>query len=114
MINIKKNNGSLNTKKVLLVISEVLSGGVSTLTTSTLSSVDPSAGTIISRSTALIISIAVLITNDLISKLRIRYTILGDCFNVRTLRYGNTLRKSMVDKKIDDKEAEDLKNVCNQ
>ena len=73
--------------------------------------INPGAGIIISSSTALLTSIAILITNKYISKLKIRYTKLRDWINVITLLYEKTLKQSMVDKKIDEKEAEQLKQI---
>ena len=67
--------------------------------------INSGAGIIISSSTALLTSIAVLITNEYISKLKIRYTKLGDWINVTTLLYEKSLKTSMVDKKIDIKET---------
>ena len=58
-------------------------------------------------------SIAILITNEYISKLKRRYTKLGDWINVITLLYEKTLKQSMVDKKIDEKESEQLKQIYN-
>ena len=75
--------------------------------------INPGAGIIISSSTALLTSIAILITNEYISKLKIRYTKLRDSINVITLSYEKTLKQSMVDKKIDEKEALELKKVYN-
>ena len=75
--------------------------------------INPGAGIVISSSTALLTSIAILITNEYISKLKIRYTKLRDWINVITLLYEKTLKKSMVDKKIDEKEADELKKIYN-
>ena len=75
---------------------------------------NPGAGIIISSSTALLTSIAILITNEYISKLKIRYTKLRDWINVITLFYDKTLKQSMIDKKIGEKEAQELKKVYNQ
>ena len=75
--------------------------------------INPGAGIIISSSTALLTSIAILITNEYISKLKIRYTKLRDCIKVMTLLYEKTLKSSMVDKKIDQKEAEELERIYN-
>ena len=75
--------------------------------------INPSAGIINSSSTALLTSIAILITNEYISKLKIRYTKLRDWINVITLLYEKTLETSMVDQKIDEKAAEELKKVYN-
>ena len=46
--------------------------------------INPGVGIIISSSTALLTSIAILITNEKISKLKIRYTKLKDWINVNT------------------------------
>ena len=72
----------------------------------------PGAG-IISSSTALLTSIAISITNEYISKLKILYTKLRDWINVITLLYEKTLKTSMIDKKIDQKESEELKKIYN-
>ena len=73
------------------------------------------AGNIISSSTALLTIIAVLTTNENISKLKIRFTKLSDWINEITLLYEKTLKQSMVDKKIDekDKDALELKKIYN-
>ena len=59
-------------------------------------------------------SIAILITNGYESKLKIRYIKLRDWINVITLLYEETFKTSVVDKKIDQKEALDIKKVNNQ
>ena len=66
--------------------------------------INPRVGIIASSSTAFLPSIAILITNEYISKLKIRYTKLRDWINVITLLYEKTLKQSMIDKKIDEKE----------
>ena len=78
-----------------------------------MSLINPGAGIIISSSTALLTSIAILITNEYISKLKIRFTKLRDWINLITLLYEKTLKESMIDKKIDQKEAEQLKQIPN-
>ena len=55
----------------MLIITEILIGSGSTISTSTLGLVNPGAGIIISSSTALLTSIAILVTNYYISKLKI-------------------------------------------
>ena len=97
----------------MLIITEILIGSGSAVSSSTLGLINPGAGIIISSSTALLTSIAILITNEYISKLKIRYTKLRDWINVITLLYEKTLKQSMVDKKIDEKEAQDLKKIYN-
>ena len=79
-----------------------------------MSLINPGASIIVSSSTALLTSIAILITNEYISKLKIRYTKIKDWINVITLLYEKTLKESMIDKKIDQKEADQLKQIYNQ
>ena len=109
----KKKYKSLNKNKVLLIITEILVGAGSAVGSSTMGLINPGAGIIISSSTALLTSIAILITNEYISKLKIRYAKLRDWINVITLLYEKTLKQSMVDKKIDEKEAQELKKIYN-
>ena len=45
--------------------------------------------------------------------MRIQYTKLKDWINVITLLYEKTLKESMIDNKIDQKEAEQLKQIYN-
>ena len=109
----KKEYKSLNKKKILIFITEILVGTGSAVGSSAISLINPGAGNIFSSSTALLTSIAILITNEYISKLKIRYTKLKDWINVITLLYEKTIKESMIDKKIDQKEAEQLKQVYN-
>ena len=92
-----KKYKSLNKKKTLLIISEILIGGGSAISSSAITMINPGAGIIISSSTAFLTSIAILITNEYISKLKIRYTKLKDWINVITLLYEKTLKESMID-----------------
>ena len=109
----KKKYKSLNNKKILLIITENLIGSGSAIGSSTMGLINPGAGIIISSSTALLTSIAILITNEYISKLKRRYTKLKDWIKVITLLYEKTLKQSMVDKKIDEKETQELKEIYN-
>ena len=109
----RKKYKSLNKKKILLIITEILIGSGSAIGTSTMSLINPSIGVVLTSSSALLTSIAILITNEYISKLKIRYTKLRHWINVITLLYEKTLKESMVDKKIDQKEAEQLKQIYN-
>ena len=93
----KKKYKSLNKKKVLLFITEILIGSGSAISTSTRSLINPSIGIVLTSSTALLTSIAILITNEYISKLKIRYTKLRDWINVITLLYETTLKESMIE-----------------
>ena len=103
----------MNKKKVLLIITKILVGSASTNGSSTMGLIHPGAGIIISNSTALLTSIAILITNGYISKLKIRYKKLRDWINVNTLLYEKTLKQSKLAKRIDEKEAFELKKVFN-
>ena len=105
----KKKYKNLNKKKILLIITEILVGSASSVGSSTMGLISPGAGVLISSSTALLTSIAILITNDYKSKLKIRYTKLRDWIIVITLLYEKSLRQSMVDKKIVEKEALEFK-----
>ena len=97
----KKKHKSLNKKNLLLIITEILIRSGLAISTSTWGLISPGANFIISSSTALLTSIAILITNEYISKLKMRYTKLRDWINVITLLYEKNLKQSMIDKKID-------------
>ena len=81
----KKKYKNLNKKKILLIITEILIGPGSTVGSSSKALINPGAGIVISSSTALLTSIAILITNEYISKLKTRCTKLRDWINVITL-----------------------------
>ena len=76
---------NLRKKKILLIITEILIGLGRATGSSTMGLINPGAGNISSSSTALLTSIAMLITNHYISKLKIRHTKLRDWINVITL-----------------------------
>ena len=95
----KKKYKSLNKKKILLIVTEIIVGGGSAIGSSTMGLINPSVAIIASSSTAFLTSIAILITNEYISKLKIRYTQLRDWINVITLLYEKTLKQSIIDKK---------------
>ena len=109
----KKKYKSLNKKKVLLFITEILVGAGSAVGSSSMALINPGAGIVFSSSTALLTSIAILITNEYISQIKIRYNKLRDWINVITLLYEKTLKTSIIDKKIDEKEANELKKFYN-
>ena len=109
----KKKYKNLNKKKVLLIITEILIGSGSAIGSSAMSMINPGAGIIISSSTALLTSIAILITNEYVSKLKIRYAKLKDWLNFITFLYEKTLKESMIDKVINQKEADQLKQIYN-
>ena len=54
-----------------------------------------------------------MITNEYISKLKLRYTKLRDWINFINILYEKTLNQSMIGKKIDEKEALELKKIYN-
>ena len=93
---------SLNKKKVIIIITEFLFGRASTISSSTMGLINPGAGINIPSSTALLTSIALLITKEYIWKLKRRYTKLGNWTNVIAILYE---KASMVDEKIDEKDA---------
>ena len=67
----KKKYKSLNKKKILLIITEIFIGSGYAIGTSTMGLINPGAGIIISSSTALLTSIAISITSEYNSKLKI-------------------------------------------
>ena len=56
----KKKYKSLNKKKILLIITEILIGSGSAISTSTMSIINPSIGIVLTSSTALLTSLAIL------------------------------------------------------
>ena len=64
----KRKYISLNKKKILLIITEILVGSGSAICTSTMSIKNPGIGIVLTSSTALLTSLAILITNEYISK----------------------------------------------
>ena len=103
----------MNKKKVLSIFTEILIGSGSAISTSTMSLLNPSIGIVLTSSTALLTSLAILITNEYISKVKLRYTKLRDWIIFNTIVYEKTLNQSMIDKKIDEKEASELKKIYN-
>ena len=97
-----------------MIVSEILIGGVglgvgSGLTTPGLAPV----GIVCATSISFLSSISTLFTNKYFSKLKLSYTKLRDWFNVITLLYEKTLKQSMIDRKIDQKESEELRKIYN-
>ena len=60
----KKKYKSLNKQKVLLIITEILLRSGAAITTSTISLINPSIGIVLTSSTALLTSLAILMTNQ--------------------------------------------------
>ena len=75
-------------------------GSGSAISKSTMSLINPSIGIVLTSSTALLTSLAILITNECISKLKLRYTKLRDWINFITILYEKTSNQSMIDKNI--------------
>ena len=96
----KKKNRNVNKNKVLLIITEILIGSASTISSSKMGLINPRAGINISSSTALLTSFAILLTKECISKLKIKYSKLRDWIIVITLLYEKTLKTSIVGKKL--------------
>ena len=71
----------------MLIITEFLVGSGSALGTSTMSLVSPSNGIVFTSSTAFLTSLAILITNEYISELKLRYTKLRGWINFFTILY---------------------------
>ena len=97
-----------------MIVSENLIG-VSGLTVGsglTISGIAP-IGMVTASSISFLSSISTLITNEYFSKLKIRYTKLRDWINETTLLYEKTMKESMIDKKIDEKEGEKLRSIYN-
>ena len=96
-----------------MIITEILVGSGPAIGTSTMSLINPSIGIVLTSSTALLTSLAILITNEYISKLKLRYTKLRYWINFITILYEKTLNQSVIDKKINEKEALELKKLYN-
>ena len=69
----------------MLIITEILVDSASTVGSSTMGLINPGAGINLSSRTALLTSIAILLTNEYIGELKIRYTKLRDWSKVITL-----------------------------
>ena len=75
-------------------------GSGSAISTSTMSLINPSIGIVLTSSTAFLTSLAILITNEYISKLKLRYKKLRVWINFLTILYEKTLNQSMIVKKM--------------
>ena len=78
-----------------------------------MSIINPSIGIVLTSSTAFSTSLAVLITSEYNKNLKIGYSKLNDWINVITNLYEKNLKQSMIDEKIAEKEALDLKMIYN-
>ena len=115
MIIIKRTKKVLK-KKLFKIVSEILIGtaGLTVGSSLTISGLAP-VGVMCASSISFLSSISTLITNGYFSKIKIRYANLKDWINVNTLLFEKILKHSMIDKKIDEKEANELtkKNIFN-
>ena len=111
----KKKYKSVNKKKIYISILEILAGasGVVVGSTLTATGVGTQIGVPIAGVSSFVISVAVLFTNEYFSILKSRYQKLRDHIKMIKLLYEKTLKKSLVDKKIDEKESEELKSIYN-
>ena len=109
----KKKYKALNTKKGVSTITRIITGilGVTSGITLTATGVGAIAGVVIIGSTGVLISIAVTIINEYISKLKERYLRLRSFVNKARVDYEKVLKKSMADKFIDEKEGLELKKI---
>ena len=98
MNNIRRNEKSLNQKKVLIFVTGTLLELGSAITTSTMSLTNSTIGLVLTSSTASLTSLAILITNEYLSKLKLRYTKLRDWINFITTLYEKTMNQSVVKK----------------
>ena len=78
-----------------------------------MSLINPSIGIVLTSSTALLTSIDILIRNEYISNLKLRYTKLRDWIIFITILYEKTLKESVIDRKLNEKEALELKKIYN-
>ena len=97
----------------MLHISDFFIGRRFNITSSTFASLKPGAGTLTSSSTALLTSLAILITHEYISKRKITCTKVVYGKNMNTLLYEMTLKNWMMVKKIDEKEPQELQKIHN-
>ena len=111
----KKKYKALNTKKGISIVAGVISGilGISSGITLTATGVGAIAGVPVIASSGLLISIAVTVINEYISKLKERYLRLRTFVNKIRVDYEKVLKKSTVDKVIDEKEEIELKKIYN-
>ena len=108
----KKKYKSIIKKKVFMIVSEISIGsaGLVVGSGSTISGI-----ALVGIMTATIISflssISTVIKNEYFSKSKIRYTKLRDWIIVNIFLYENTSKTCMIDKKIGEREAEELKKI---
>ena len=109
----KRKYKSINIKKLLLIVTEILIGSGSAIGTPTMSLINPSIGIVLTSSTGLLTFLGILVTNEYTSKLKLRYTKLRDWINFFKILGEEALIQSMIDKKTHEKEALELKKIYN-
>ena len=102
-----------NVENLLLVFFWNFLGSSSTILSSALSTINPYIAIPIVRSSALKTSLANLIKDDQNSKQKVRHTKLNDRINVITLLNEKTLKQTMLDKGIGEKEAIEFEKIFN-
>ena len=95
----------------MLVFTDILIGSGYAFSASTMSKLNPSIGIVLTSSAALLTSLVILITNEYISKLKLRYTKLRDLIKFNTILYEKALNQSIIDEKTDEKEAMELNKI---
>ena len=95
----KQKYKKLSKKKVILIVTEILIGSGSAISTSTMHFFNPAVGIVLTSSTALLTSIAILITDEYFDNFIIRYTKLRGWIHVITLLYEKTLKEPLIDKR---------------
>ena len=78
-----------------------------------MSLVNPTIGKVLTSPSALLTSVTIMITIEYISELKERFTQIRDWINFITILYENTLKEFMIDKKVDQREAEQMKQIYN-
>ena len=91
----KKKYKSFNKRKIFIIITELLTESTPATSSSTMGLINPGADDNFSSSTALLTSMAVLITNEYISKLKIKYTKLRYS---APMKFFGTVRQKFFDK----------------
>ena len=86
-------------------------GGATFGTAVSLIGVVSTVGVPVAGCTSILASIVKLITNDLLLKLKMRDKKLKDCINRINVLYEKVLKKSLLDKKTDKGEGEELRKI---
>ena len=100
-------------KTIYITILEILVGvsGRIVGTSLSITGVGTSIGVPIAGCSSFLASVATLILNEFFSKLKLGYTKLKDWINMITILYEKILNELMIDKRIDEKEGDELNKV---